>query len=1060
MPQYLSPGVYVEEIDTGSKPIEGVSTSIGGMLGMTERGPVNIPIQLGSISDFNYWFGGSLDPETFTNQTCFLPHAVQGFFDNGGQELYVVRILEQEVAAFASTQLFGVAAATPAPTQLIAGTGTSPATTLIYVLDDANLTTSGTWVQIGNGSASDFLQVQGLTATPPNPNHVALRLPLVYGYSSSSGTVTMDIITLNDSGTSSLKSDVALGSTSFLVDSEPAVNVSVLLRLGTIGQDEEFVIAAGEPVQVSTNPEVWKVTVVTPTQVFHPIGGPATVLGSLPAPPMKSNLAPPGGSAGDPATVPPGSTIIFVDPSTNFTAGSLVRVTDGTHTEVRKVGTLSTVPLSAPAYAAYGPGIAVQGVTLTDDTGADDRNLTADATAGSIALALDDRSGLSVGSVLRIGLVADPSHEYMQIAALPNMPASGSAPGQIVLKAPLASAHAISTPAHLQAMPVALTGPVMTLALPAPKGALQLVVTDPTGLVAGSVLQLTGNNEDFYYQTAAGGIGTPTPRSLNLSGPLINPHVLGDPVTIRLPLLEVHALDQGAWGNRLRVAVEQGPPLVQSAIASFQDSTHIRLLTTNGVEPGTVLAVTDPSGTVTNLKVIAVDRQNNFLITLDPATPLPFAVTVGNSVTSLEFQIDVFLLRQPDPAVPSRNNTVIDFEVFPQLSMDPRHSRYVDKVIGTTWVPQVNPPVDDDGTPLRKDDMRSEGGSWYIRVHDEEPTAANKLLIRPGPVPLVDTLASGGTQPARMPLAGGDDGIGAVTASTYIGTDNVEPELRTGMYCFRNQEDISILACPGRTDAPVQGALITLAENLQYRFAVLDGPEPPDDQITDVQLQRQQFDTKYAAIYHPWLVIPDPFPSNLAAIPNYPIPPSGHVMGIYARVDTERGVHKAPANEVVSGIISLQRKLNKSEQDVLNPYPVNINVIRDFRTDNRGLRVYGARVITSDPDWKYVNVRRLMNFIEQSLYQGLQWVVFEPNDATLWARVKRSVSLFLTQTWRSGALQGAKPEQGFFVNCGLDTMTQTDLQNGRLIVVIGVACVYPAEFLILRIGLWAGGANS
>ena len=183
-------------------------------------------------------------------------------------------------------------------------------------------------------------------------------------------------------------------------------------------------------------------------------------------------------------------------------------------------------------------------------------------------------------------------------------------------------------------------------------------------------------------------------------------------------------------------------------------------------------------------------------------------------------------------------------------------------------------------------------------------------------------------------------------------------------------------------------------------------------------------------------------------------------MGIYARVDTQRGVHKAPANEVVNGIIGLQRKLNKSEQDVLNPYPVNINVIRDFSTDNRGLRVYGARVITSDPDWKYVNVRRLLNFIELSLYQGLQWVVFEPNDITLWARVRRTIGLFLTQVWRSGALQGAKPEDGFFVNCGAGTMTETDQQNGLLIAVVGVAPVYPAEFVIVRIGLWTGSANT
>ena len=155
----------------------------------------------------------------------------------------------------------------------------------------------------------------------------------------------------------------------------------------------------------------------------------------------------------------------------------------------------------------------------------------------------------------------------------------------------------------------------------------------------------------------------------------------------------------------------------------------------------------------------------------------------------------------------------------------------------------------------------------------------------------------------------------------------------------------------------------------------------------------------------------------------------------------------------------MQRSLNKSEQDILNPYPVNINVIRDFRPDNRGIRVYGGRVITSDSDWKYVNVRRLLIFIEKSLDIGLQWVVFEPNAEPLWARVVRSVSNFLTLVWRNGALEGTKPEEAYFVKCDRTTMTQTDIDSGRLICVIGVAPVKPAEFVIIRIGLWTAFAE-
>jgi phage tail sheath protein FI len=314
-------------------------------------------------------------------------------------------------------------------------------------------------------------------------------------------------------------------------------------------------------------------------------------------------------------------------------------------------------------------------------------------------------------------------------------------------------------------------------------------------------------------------------------------------------------------------------------------------------------------------------------------------------------------------------------------------------------------------------------------------------------------------QPARLPLAAGNDAVGAIAAPVYIGAGNVEPELRTGIFALENEEEISIVACPGQTQAPIQDALIVHCESMRYRFAVLDGPRPPLDSLNDAQTQRQQFDTKYAAFYHPWLLIPEPYPSSLDKVADYPIPPSGHMLGIYARTDIERGVHKAPANEVVRGITGLQRRLNKSEHDILNPYPVNINVIRDFRENSRGIRVYGGRVITSDPDWKYVNVRRLLIFIEASINRGLQWVVFEPNAEPLWARVRRSIANFLTLVWRNGALEGTKVEEAFFVKCDRTTMTQTDIDSGRLICYVGVAPVKPAEFVIVRIGLWTAHAD-
>jgi phage tail sheath protein FI len=309
----------------------------------------------------------------------------------------------------------------------------------------------------------------------------------------------------------------------------------------------------------------------------------------------------------------------------------------------------------------------------------------------------------------------------------------------------------------------------------------------------------------------------------------------------------------------------------------------------------------------------------------------------------------------------------------------------------------------------------------------------------------------------QIPLLNGNDGTTAPADSDYIGQDN-GPGKRTGIQALIDIDPISIVAVPGITSQGVQSALITHCENMRFRFAILDpalkshNPDVPVD-INGIQNQRDQYDTKYAAIYYPRIVI-----DNLLSNTNTPLAPSGHIAGIYARVDDQRGVFKPPANEILGGAVDLEIIVNKTEQEILNPEPNNINVNRDFRHAGRGLRVWGARCITSDPDWKYINVRRLFIFIEKSIEEGTQWAVFEPNDYKLWARISQSVSAFLTRVWRDGGLMGQKPEQAFFVKCDQTTMTQDDIDNGRLIMLVGVAPVKPAEFVIIRIGQWAGGS--
>ena len=203
---------------------------------------------------------------------------------------------------------------------------------------------------------------------------------------------------------------------------------------------------------------------------------------------------------------------------------------------------------------------------------------------------------------------------------------------------------------------------------------------------------------------------------------------------------------------------------------------------------------------------------------------------------------------------------------------------------------------------------------------------------------------------------------------------------------------------------------------------------------------RSGIDTSYAAMYYPWITTAN----------SVQLPPSGFVCGIYARTDTARGVWKAPANESVIGAMDLQAAIDTYGQERLSAQ--GINSIRSFTS--RGILLWGARTTSQDPEWKYVNVRRYFIFLEHSIYEGTQWVVFEPNGEALWEAVRRTITDFLLKNWQSGALLGTKPEEAFFVKCDRTTMTQDDINNGRLIAVIGVAPLRPAEFVIIRIGLW------
>ena len=288
----------------------------------------------------------------------------------------------------------------------------------------------------------------------------------------------------------------------------------------------------------------------------------------------------------------------------------------------------------------------------------------------------------------------------------------------------------------------------------------------------------------------------------------------------------------------------------------------------------------------------------------------------------------------------------------------------------------------------------------------------------------------------------------------YVGTDN-GPGNRTGLQGFNEVDDVNIVCIPGITSKTVQTAMITHCENMKDRFCILDSVK--DAGMTEIQNQKNDVvsDKGFGALYYPWIKAPvETVESGKVTLIQEFIPSSGYIAGIYARSDTERGVHKAPANEIVRGALEPKLIITKGEQDILNPK--GINCIRAF--PGRGIRVWGARTTSADPLWKYINVRRLLLYIEESIDEGTQWVVFEPNNEKLWGRVKATITEFLTRVWRDGALLGTKPEEAFFVKCDRTTMTQDDIDNGRLICIIGVAPVKPAEFVIFRIAQWAGGS--
>ncbi|WP_322906402.1 phage tail sheath family protein [Paenibacillus campi] len=477
-----------------------------------------------------------------------------------------------------------------------------------------------------------------------------------------------------------------------------------------------------------------------------------------------------------------------------------------------------------------------------------------------------------------------------------------------------------------------------------------------------------------------------------------------DKVDDKKPGLRIIARNPGQWGNRITVTLRPTSK-AKTQVSEVLDGGKYRVKSSSGFRAGDVIAYTDASEAdkePTSSYHRVVSALDNVL---EIAPPLDGSVEDTNLVpvktlTTREFNLEV--------------NYGSEAEVFENASLNAAAPNYIGIVASRSALVQVN---------------------W----HEGEPDAAAADSVL-SPFEVISGAAES-TGRYQLTLSGGSDGsVDSITPDAFMGAD-FGPGKRTGIKAFIDNDEVSLMAVPGITDPNVQLALTGHCENATNRFAILDAPRD-STKVPDIKAHRNYFDTSYAALYSPWLLVFDPFEKRSVAIP-----PSGSMAGIYARSDNTRGVHKAPANEVVRGVTGLYCQYNTGEQDILNP--LGINLIRQFT--GQGIRVWGARTCSSNGLWKYINVRRLFIFVEESIRRNTNWVVFEPNDAPLWARVQRTIDSFLTTVWRDGALQGASPGEAFYVDIGPNTMTQDDIDNGRLICVIGIAAVKPAEFVIFRI---------
>ncbi len=967
MPEYLSPGVYVEEVDAGPTPIEGVSTSIGGAVGVTLRGPsTGKPQLVTSFADFTRNFGGLMaepdDPPLVTKWSLdaaeggrwwYFPLSVKGFFDNGGEQLYVKRVFSSD--AIASAAMFGQGVDAVLTEDLEAGANE------LHLEHLFGLDTNSTNLTIyANGKP-----VKDLANAVIKFN--------VASYDPSTNAVTLD---------KPVPQQLKAGRDylSVVARSGPAAPVPPASDTRTLNFTAKSVGEWGDEISVRVAPMVGSTMKILADPILGGAKAQTTITADTAEPVAFLTAA----SVAAPATT---LTTAATEPSTTLTVGTNVADPSITVTSAAGFANGDVFKLGATQYTITG---IVGNVISTNPVIADVQPIGAAvqrlAQPGSTSdLIVTDATGFAVNDNVTISAA---SYKITAVDA-------GNKKLTISPPVPDGAGFPIGTAVQGAGAP--------------------LQVNDTTGFAVNDSVDINGNTFKIgtvaagtitlTTPTKAWGLGTEITRLAASGGNAVLPvddgtgfHV-GDRVLIGKTEFALAAAAAGSLTLTGAIPDHVFWPegTVVQRMRPANDAASDIIYCTNAAQLYVGAMVELDNGSLKERRVIQLITGSE--------------LTLDSNITSHYYEGHKLRVIEVDVQTQYQNNGVIE------ASEHFRNLRLVNDGTTSYIVNFIN---------LQSTLVNvATAGGFSASGFDEFPCAP-------------------AAPPASSPdvwvdLANGDDSLDTLTVDDFVGVDGGSG-LRTGIQALEDIDEISLCLAPQMWSQSIHDALILHCETLRYRFAIID---PQDglsiDQIRDA---RSILDTKYAAIYYPWIQLRDPLTKR-----NVDIAPSAHMAGIYARVDTDRGYYKAPANEVISGIIKISQDVTKREQDLLNP--VGINALRFF--PDRGYRVWGARTLSSDSQWKYINVRRIFIFVEASIDKGTQWVVFEPNDEPLWARVRQTIGNFLNSVWRSGALQGAKAEDAYFVKCDYSTMTQDDIDNGRLICVIGIAPVKPAEFVIFRI---------